>query len=156
MTKIFYQGLDRRVGKVVARLSRKDMTLFIHAITGHNNLNCMKCIIIPDYTPLWFCEEEDESFQHLYEDCPVFWKQRMEIQEDRIGTENWTVQTVLRMTKIEDILEALQTNNHRRKDEENMNRSSIDIVLCKPTDLTGLMTLGYARWGVTWLGHRAG
>ena len=39
MTKIFYQGPDRRVRKVVARLSRKDMTLFIHAITGHNNLN---------------------------------------------------------------------------------------------------------------------
>ena len=34
----------------------------------------------------------------------------MEIQEDRTGTENWTVQTVLRMAKIEDILEALQTN----------------------------------------------
>ena len=34
MTKIFYQGPDRRVGKVVARLSRKDLTLFINTITG--------------------------------------------------------------------------------------------------------------------------
>ena len=57
MTKIFYHGPDRWVGKVVSRLSRKDMTLFIHTITGHNNLNS---IIIPDYTPLCgFCEEED-------------------------------------------------------------------------------------------------
>ena len=100
-----------RMTKVVARLSRTDMTLFIHAITGHNNLNYMNSIIIPDYIPLCrFCEEEDESFQHLYEDCPVFWKQRREIQKDRIGTENWTVQTVLKMAKIEDILEAMQTN----------------------------------------------
>ena len=111
MTKVFYHGPDRRVGKVVARLSRTDMTLFIHAITGHNNLNYMNSIIIPGYTPLCrFCEEEDESFQHLYEDCPVFWKQRMEIQKDKIGADNWTVQSVIRMAKIEDIREAMQTN----------------------------------------------
>ena len=111
MTKLFYDGPNRRVGKVVSRFSRKDMTLFIHAITGHNNLNYMNSIIIPDYTPLCrFCEEEDESFQHLYEECPVFWKQRMEIQGDKTGTANWTVQSVLRMAKIEDILDAFQTN----------------------------------------------
>ena len=111
MTKIFYEGPNRRVGKVVARLSRQDMTLFIHAITGHNNLNYMNSIIIPDYTPLCrFCEEEDESFQHLYEECPVFWKQRMEIQKEKLGTENWTVKTVLKMAKIEDIAEAFHTN----------------------------------------------
>ena len=111
MTKVCYDGPDRRVGKVVSRLSKKDMTLFIHAITGHNNLNYMNSIIIPDYTPLCrFCEEEDESFQHLYEECPVFWKQRMEIQENRTGAENWTVQSVLRMAKLENILEAFQTN----------------------------------------------
>ena len=34
----------------------------------------------------------------------------MEIQKDKTGTENWTVQKVLRMAKIEDILEALKTN----------------------------------------------
>ena len=73
MTKVFYDGPDRRVGKVVSRLSRKDKKLFIHAITGHNNLNYMSSIIIPDYTPLSrFCEEEDESFQHLYQECLVF------------------------------------------------------------------------------------
>ena len=111
MTKIFYDGPDCRVAKVVSRLSRKDITLFIHAITGHNNLNYMNSIIILDYTPLCrFCEEEDESFQHLYEDCRVFWKERMEIQRDKTGIENWTVQKVLRMAKIEDVLEALQTN----------------------------------------------
>ena len=31
MTKVFYDGPDHRVGKVVSRLSRKDMTLFTHA-----------------------------------------------------------------------------------------------------------------------------
>ena len=47
ISKVFYHGPDRRVGKVVARLSRKDMTLFTHTITGHSNLNYMKSIIIP-------------------------------------------------------------------------------------------------------------
>ena len=62
MTKLFYDGPDRRVGKVVATLSRSDMTLFIHAVTGHNNLNYMNSIIIPDYTPLCrLCEEEDKT-----------------------------------------------------------------------------------------------
>ena len=52
MTKLFYDGPNRRVGKVVSRLSRSDMTLFMHATTGHNNLNYMNSIIIPEYTPL--------------------------------------------------------------------------------------------------------
>ena len=76
----------------------------------------MNSIIIPDYTLLCrFCEKEDKSFQHLYEECPVFWKQRMEIQEDRTGAENWTVQSVLRMAKLEDIFEAFQTNIAQEK-----------------------------------------
>ena len=111
MTKLFYDGPDRRVGKVVARLSRNDMTLFIHAITGHNNLNYMNSIIIPDYTPLCrFCEEEDETFDHLYTDCPVFWRERREIKGAETGLQGWTVTSVLRMAKLDDILQALKTN----------------------------------------------
>ena len=34
----------------------------------------------------------------------------MEIQVDRDGAENWTVKSVIRMAKIEDIWEAMQTN----------------------------------------------
>ena len=110
-TKVFYDGPDRRVGKVVSRLSRKDITLFIHAITGRNNLNYMNSIITHDYTPLCrFFEEQDETFQHLYKECPVFWKQRKEIQGDKTGPENWAVKSVFRMAKLEDILEAFQTN----------------------------------------------
>ena len=47
---------------------------------------------------------------YLYEECLVFWQQRKEIQEDKTGTDNWTVQSVLRMAKIEDILEPMLTN----------------------------------------------
>ena len=71
--KAGHDGPDRRLGKVVSRLSRSDMTLFIHAITGRNNLNYMNSIIIPNYNPLCrFCEEEDKTFKHLYAEFPVF------------------------------------------------------------------------------------
>ena len=86
MNKLFYEGPYRRVGKVVSRLSRSDMTLLIHVTTGHNNLNFMNSIIIPEYTPLGrFCKEEDETFDHLYDNFLVFWKQRCEIQGDQTG-----------------------------------------------------------------------
>ena len=49
MTKQFYCGPNCRVGKVVSRLSKSVMTLIIHATTGHNNLNYMNSIIIPEY-----------------------------------------------------------------------------------------------------------
>ena len=53
-----------------------------------------------------------------------------------------------------------QTSQKKRggEDEGNMNRSSIDNVVCKPTDLTGLMTPGLSPMGGhwSWLGHRAG
>ena len=111
MTKLFYDGLDRRVGKVVARLSRNNMTLFIHPVTGHNNLNYMNSIIIYDYTPLCrFREEEDETFEHLYEDCPVFWLERQEIKGIGKGLQGWTVNSVLGMAKLKDILQAMKTN----------------------------------------------
>ena len=65
--KLFYDGPNFRVGKVVSRLSRSDMTLFIHATTGHNNLNYMNRIIIPEHTLLCrFCKEEDKTFEIMY------------------------------------------------------------------------------------------
>ena len=87
------------------------MTLVIHATTGHNNLNYMNSIIIPEYTSLCrFCKEEDQPFDHLYDDCPAFWKQRCEIQGDQNDIQNWMVRSVLNMAKLEDILLVRRTN----------------------------------------------
>ena len=111
MTKLFYDGPDHRVGKVVSRLGRSDMTLFIHAITGHNNLNYMNSIIIPYYTSTCrFCEEEDETFDHIYEDCPALWRERMGIMGEKTEIQNWTVDRVVRMAKIESVEQAMKTN----------------------------------------------
>ena len=111
MTKLFYDGPDRGVGKVVSRLGRSDITLFIHAITGHNNLNYMNSIIILYYTSTCrFCEEEDETFDHIYEDCPALWRERKEILEDKTGFHNWTVDKVVKMAKIESVEQAMTTN----------------------------------------------
>ena len=78
---------------------------------GHNNLNYMNCIIIPEYTLFcWFFEEEDKTFDDPYDDYLFFWKQQCEIQGDHTGIQKWTVQTVLNMAKLEEILQAMQTN----------------------------------------------
>ena len=111
ITELFYDRPNRREGKVISKLSRSDVTLFMHATTGQNNLNYMNSIIIPEYTPLCrFCEEENETFDHLYDDCPVFWKQQCDIQGNQTGIQNWMVRTVLNMAKLEDILLAMETN----------------------------------------------
>ena len=111
MTKLFYDGPYHRVGKLVSRLSRSDMTLLIHATTGHKNLNYINSINNPEYTPLcrFFCEEA-ETFYHLYDNCPVLWKQGCKIQGDQTSLKKWTVKTVLNMAKLEDILLAMQIN----------------------------------------------
>ena len=111
MTKRFYKGPDRRVGNVVARMSRENLAIYVQAITGHNNLNYMNSIIIPGYTSLCrFCEEEDETFDHLYEECPVFWGARRHIRGRDTEREGWTPQQIIRVARIPDIQEALCTN----------------------------------------------
>ena len=111
MTKIFYTGPDRRVGARVARLGREQMSIFIQAITGHNNLNYMNSLIIPNYTSLCrLCEEEDETFEHMYEDCPALWAERKEIRGLQYNRGQWTTTTILDFLDIEAVKEAMTTN----------------------------------------------
>ena len=64
----------------------------------------------------------------------------MEIQGDRTGAENWTVQSVLRMAKLH--TRGISNKHHGGEDEENMRMSNIASVVFKPTDLIGLKTPG--------------
>ena len=81
---LFYDGPNRMIGKVVSILSRSGMTLFIHATTGHNNFNYMNSIIIPEYTPLCrFCEEEEKTFDHLYDNDARYKETRLAYRTGR-------------------------------------------------------------------------
>ena len=47
------------------------------------------------------------SIIYTYIDWPGFWQQRVDIQRQGGGTQNWTVQKVIEMAKTGDILEAM-------------------------------------------------
>ena len=71
----------------------------------------MNNLIIPDISPLCrFCEEDDETFDHLYKECPALWSQRMDILGPHATLEDWTPDKVMAFLKIQDIQDALTTN----------------------------------------------
>ena len=102
MTKLFYDGPNCRVGNVVFRLSRSNVTLFIHATTGHNNLNYISSIIINEYTPL--CRFDDEEDETSTPTARSFGNNDARYKETRL-----TYRTVLDMAKLEVILLAMHT-----------------------------------------------
>ena len=105
MTKIFNNAPSGPVGRVVARLSRKQLSLYIHAITGHNNLIYMNSWMIPEYTfSCRICEEEDDFWPHLPW-LPVFLgakKSRHSIKQRRVETSpNNKTQITLQIEEVE-------------------------------------------------------
>ena len=80
-------------------------------ITGQNNLNYVQSKIYPlDVSELCrFCEEENETFEHLINECPCFITARQEIFKDRIieNTLDWKPISLLKFSYIQQIDEAL-------------------------------------------------
>ena len=72
LTKMFYPAPSKQKTKEVMKLSRKQTSLYVELITGQNNFNYVQSKIkeiSPEYR---FCEEEDETFPHILNECPVF------------------------------------------------------------------------------------
>ena len=74
MSKLFLPEPNKSKSKQLMALSRGQMRRLIEIITGHNNLNYFQNKLYPlDVSPMCrFCEEEDESFEHLLNECPCF------------------------------------------------------------------------------------
>ena len=107
----FYPEPDRLKGKKVGQLSRPDLALLIQAITGQNNLNYLNNLITTKISPLCrFCEEEDETFEHLLLECVVFNQARRDIFKMQSILDKWTPKAMLKFIHLPDILEAFQTN----------------------------------------------
>ena len=110
-TKLFYPEPSKKMGKYVRQLARTDLSLLIQGITGQNNLNYLNNLITPQISPLCrFCEEEDETFEHILTDCPVFYTQRINIFKFKPILQSWTPGKLIQFIKTPDILDAFNTN----------------------------------------------
>ena len=80
------------------------MRRLIELITGQNNLNYVKNKKFPNEVSelCRFCDEEDETFEHLLNECPCFITYRREILQDKliIKTLDWKARTLLELSLI--------------------------------------------------------
>ena len=110
-SKNFLQTPDKNKKNEVLKLGRCRLRRLIEIITGHNNLNYLQSKIYPnDESELCrFCEEEDETFEHLLNECPCFLMDRRDIifNNPIINTLEWKPDTLLKFANIPAINEAL-------------------------------------------------
>ena len=113
-TKNFYPTPSVKLHKLVNKLSRSELSLLIQIITGQNSLNYTTSKILPNYTDQCrFCEEEEETFIHLINECPVFHELRQELLFGATiqNTCDWKPKQVLQFAKNPQIMEALLENS---------------------------------------------
>ena len=92
------------------KLTRKQTTLWVEIITGQNNLNYVQSKM-RNISPICrFCEEEDETFPHLLNECPCFRELRCEILLSRAtALEDWTMENILKFANCKPIKAALSS-----------------------------------------------
>ena len=79
LTKMFYPAPSKQKTKDVMKLLRKQTSMYVELITGQNNLNYVQSKIKEISPECRFCEEEDETFPHILNECPVFRQRRCNI-----------------------------------------------------------------------------
>ena len=74
LSKNFLPYPDKNKSKELLNLSRSQMRRLLELITGQNNLNYVQSKIYPgEVSELCrFCEEEEETFEHLINEWPCF------------------------------------------------------------------------------------
>ena len=80
MSKIFFNGPEPNKAKHLIKLSSYKLGRLLRLLSGHNRLNYFQSLIDPSISPLCrLCEEEDETFHHWVEECPVLRQHRTDI-----------------------------------------------------------------------------
>ena len=74
LSKNFLPYPSKNKSKEIFKLSRSQMSRLIELITEQNNLNYVQSKVNPGLVDglCRFCEEEDETFAHLLNECPCF------------------------------------------------------------------------------------
>ena len=113
LSKNFLPRPDKNKTKEILKLSRGQMRMLIGVITGQNNLNYVQSKIDPLHIEpeCRFCLEEDETFEHLINECPCFMTYR---RENLMGnffknTLDWKPKQLLDFANHEGIFQALDT-----------------------------------------------
>ena len=75
----------------------------MQAITGNDNVNYITSLCR-------FGEGEEETFDHIYKECLVFWDPRRHITGGGTAGHGWTPHKVLQVARVPDIHEGLRTN----------------------------------------------
>ena len=114
-TKNFYPEPSINLYRMTAQLSRSSLSLLIKIVIGQNNLNYLANIIFPNHTELCrFCEEEDETFIHLLNECPVFYSHRLDLLNGSpvVDSADWKPRTLVRFAQHPEIERALQAHSN--------------------------------------------
>ena len=92
------------------------MRRLLELITGQNNLNYVQSKINTGIISKLcrFCEEEDETFAHLLNECPCFLTDRRNILKNIpiINSIKWKPKTLLTFSYLEAIDEAVQVDRN--------------------------------------------
>ena len=109
MTKIFYPCPHKGKSRELLQLSRKQTRRFIEIITGQNNLHYVQNKVTGQDHLCRFCEESEETFDHLFLECPCFENlRRSQNLEYCSGTHTWKIQTLLNYANTSSIDKALR------------------------------------------------
>ena len=114
MMKIFYPKPDSNKAKKVQKLNRGQITTLIELLTGQNNLKYMNNISQGSEDLCRFCEEKEETFDHIINDCPCFYLDRCDLLQNQpiINTLDWDPEILLKFANIDTIKNALSFNPH--------------------------------------------
>ena len=114
MTKIFYPKPDSSRAKTILKLNRGKLKTLIELITGQNNLNYMNNKVFGSEDLCRFCEEEEETFDHIINNCPCFCLNRYDLLQNQpiVNTLDWNPKTLLKFANIDSIKDVLSYNSH--------------------------------------------
>ena len=120
MTKLFYQTPHKGKAKALLRLSRKQSRRLIEVVTGQNNLHYIYNKVHKTELLCRFCEEEEETFDHLVKECPCFKTKREEIlgKNAILPNNSWKIKDLLKFSYIKPIDKALRMLNDSDNTED--------------------------------------
>jgi len=111
LTKNFMPRPSKNKTNKILKHSRSQVRRLIEVITGQNNLNYIQSKVYPGTSELCrFCEEEDETFEHLINECPCFTTFRFQYLNNKpiINSLDWDNETLLKFSHLAQINEALE------------------------------------------------